>query len=69
VKRALLTQVKEAKPSAAAANQGHLKAKTSTADIAAKVENDRLESVRKFAQAHDIFTLTVHDILHNDLQL
>jgi hypothetical protein len=48
--------VKEAKTSAAAANQRLVKANASIANIAAKVENDLWESVSKLAQAHDIST-------------
>ncbi len=48
--------MKEAKPSAAAANQRLLKRKASIANIAAEVENDRRESVSKLVQAHDIST-------------
>jgi hypothetical protein len=49
-------RAKEAKPSAAAANQRSLNAKASIADITAEVENDQWESVKKLAQAHDIST-------------
>ncbi len=38
------------------ADQRNLKAKASTADNAAKVENDRQDSVSKLAQAHDMLT-------------
>jgi hypothetical protein len=50
-----------------AADQKHLNAKASITDIAAKVENDEQESVRKHAQAHGMSNKTVH--LHKDLQL
>jgi hypothetical protein len=39
------------------------------ADIAAKVENDRQESVMKLAQANYVLAKTVHAILHKDLLL
>ncbi len=38
----------------AAANQRHLNEKASIADIAAEVENDQQERVRKLALAHDV---------------
>ncbi len=51
-----LQRAKEAKPLAAVANQRFLNAKTSIADIAAKVKNDRWELVRKLTQAHVVST-------------
>ncbi len=39
------------------------------AGIAAKVENDRRESVMKLAQDNDVSAKTVHGTLHNDLPL
>jgi hypothetical protein len=39
------------------------------ADITTEVENDRLESGMKLAQAHDILAKMIHAILHKDLQL
>jgi hypothetical protein len=44
----------------AAANQRNLTSKASIFDMAAKVENDRQESVKKLAQAHDVLAKTVH---------
>jgi hypothetical protein len=37
--------------------------------FAAEVKNDRLESVMKLAQAHDVSVKTVHATLHKDLLL
>jgi restriction endonuclease len=37
--------------------------------IAAKVENDRRETVMKLAQAHDVSAKTVHATLHKNLLL
>ncbi len=54
---------------AAAENQRQLNAKAYNADIAAEVENDQWKSVRKLAEAHDVSTQTVLNILHKDLQL
>jgi hypothetical protein len=48
--------VKEGKPLVVAMNQRHLNEKTFITDIAAEVENDRWESVKELAQAHDIST-------------
>jgi hypothetical protein len=45
---------------AAAADQRKLTARALFADSAADVENDRRESVRKLAQAHDVTTRTVY---------
>jgi hypothetical protein len=53
----------------AAADQWHLTAKASIADIAIKVENDWPETVRKLAQAHGLSTKMVYTILHKDLKL
>jgi hypothetical protein len=44
---------------AAAADQRNLITKASIANMAAKVENDRRENVRKLAQAHDVSARTV----------
>ncbi len=60
-------KVKGGKPEAA--DQIHLNAKASIADIAADVENDRQKSVRKLAQAYDVLTLTVHATLCTYLEL
>ncbi len=48
---------------AAAADQRNLTAKPIIANIAAKVENDWRESVRKLAQAQDVLVKTVHAAL------
>jgi hypothetical protein len=60
-------RAKEGKP--VPAYNRHLNAKASITDIAADVENDRQESVRKFAQPHGVSTKTVHATLHKDLKL
>ncbi len=52
-----------------ASDQRHLNAEACTADIAAEMENDHWESVRKLAQSHDVSTKTVQASLHKDLQL
>ncbi len=52
-----------------AADQWNLHAKVSIANMAAKVENDLLENVRKLAQAHDMSTESVQAALLKDLQL
>jgi hypothetical protein len=54
---------------AATADQINLSTTVSIANIAAEVENDRLESVMKLAQAHDVSVKTVHVTLHKDLPL
>ncbi len=54
---------------AVAAAQRILTAKVSIGDIAAEVENNRRESVMKFAEDHDVLAKTVHATLHNDLPL
>jgi uncharacterized protein YdbL (DUF1318 family) len=45
---------------AAATDQINLTANASIPDIAAEVENDQRESVRKLAQAQDVSAKTVH---------
>jgi hypothetical protein len=52
-----------------AADQSHLSAKASIADIATEMENDWRKSVRKLGQAYDVLTKTVHATLCTDLQL
>ncbi len=48
---------------AAAADQRNRITKASSADMAAKVENDRRENVRKLAQAHDVTARTLYAAL------
>jgi hypothetical protein len=48
-------------------DQRNLTATVSIADIAAKVENDRRESITKLTQAHDVSAKMVHATLHKDL--
>jgi hypothetical protein len=43
-----------------AADQRNLITEASIADMAAKVENDRRENVRKLSQAHDVSARTVY---------
>ncbi len=45
------------------ADQRNLTAKAAITDIAAKVENDHRESLRKLAQAYDMSARTVHAAL------
>ena len=45
---------------AAAADQRNLNTKASIADMAAELENDRRENVRKLAQALDVSAKTVY---------
>jgi hypothetical protein len=47
----------------AVADQRNLTANASIADMAAEMESDRRESVRKLAQAHDVSARTVHAAL------
>ncbi len=54
---------------AVTADQRNLTTTVSIANIAAKVENDRLESVMKLAQAHDVLVKTVQATLHKNLPL
>ncbi len=54
---------------AATADQRNLTMTVSIANIAAEVENDRLESVMKLAQAHDVSVKMVHATLHKYLPL
>ncbi len=44
-------------------DQRNLNTNASIADIAAEVENDRRESVRKLSQAYDVTARTVHAAL------
>jgi hypothetical protein len=46
-----------------AADQRNLIAKASIADIAAEVENDQREHVKKLAQAHDMSARIVYSVL------
>jgi hypothetical protein len=48
---------------AAATDQRNLTAKASITDIAAEVENNQRENVRKFDQAHDMSARMVHTCL------
>jgi hypothetical protein len=48
---------------AAAADQRNLKTKSSIADMATELENDRRENVRKLSQAHDVSARTVYAAL------
>jgi hypothetical protein len=54
---------------AVAADQRNLTVTMSIAGISAEVDNDRQESVKKLAQAHDVSPKTVHAILHKELPL
>ncbi len=54
---------------AAAADQRNLITKASIADMAAEVENDRQENVRKLAQAHDVSARTVYAALMRTVKL
>ncbi len=54
---------------AAAADQRNLFTKASIADIAADWENDRLENVRKLAQAYDVSARTVYAALMRTAKL
>ncbi len=53
----------------AAADQRKLTARALIADIAAEVENDRRESVRKLTQAHDVSAITVYAALMRTAKL
>ncbi len=46
------------------ADQRHLNPKVFIADIAAEVENDRLESARKLSQIHGMTITVIHATLH-----
>jgi hypothetical protein len=52
-----------------AADQRKLTARALIADIAAKVENDRRDRVRKLAQAHDVSARTVYAALMRTAKL
>jgi hypothetical protein len=54
---------------AAAANQRNLTAKASISNISAEAENDRRESVRKLAQAHEESAQNGSRCSHENLQL
>ncbi len=54
---------------AAAADQRNRITKASIADMAAEVENDRRENVRKLAQAHDVTARTVYAALMRTAKL
>ncbi len=53
----------------AAAEQRNLNTKAFIADMAAEVENDRRENVRKLAQAHDVSARTVYAALMRTAKL
>jgi hypothetical protein len=54
---------------AAAADQRNLKTKASIDDMAAELENDRRENVRKLSQAHDMLARTVYAALMRTAKL
>ncbi len=54
---------------AAAADQRNLNTMASITDMAAEVENDQRENVRKLAQAHDVSTRTVYAALMRTAKL
>ncbi len=53
----------------AAVDQRNRIIKASIADVAAEVENDRRENVRKLAQAHDVTARTVYAALMRTAKL
>jgi hypothetical protein len=53
----------------AVVDQRHLNPLTSIAYVAAEVEDDWQESVRKLTQDHCVSTKLVHATLHKNLQL
>jgi hypothetical protein len=54
---------------AAAADQRNLNTKASIADMAAEIENDRRDNVRKLAQALDVSARTVYAALMRTAKL
>jgi hypothetical protein len=54
---------------AAVANQRNLNTMTFIADMAAELENDRRENVRKLSQAHDVLARTVYAALMRTAKL
>jgi hypothetical protein len=64
-----LAEEKVKETTAAAADQRNLITKASTADMAAEVENDRRENVRKLTQAHDVSARTIYAALMRTAKL
>jgi hypothetical protein len=62
-------KAKEEKLVAVAGDHMHNNAKASIVDIAAKVENEQWETVRKPAETLRVLTKTIHGTLHKDLKL